>query len=63
MFAFPAAGLSQDGELFDNPEEFDLYRFVKLSEQDSARDGSAIRWTASQAEATNMAYVQYRSEF
>lgn len=54
-FAFPAASLSLDSELVDNPEEFDPYRFVNLTKQDTERDGLESGWAASQAGATNMA--------
>ena len=55
VFAFPSASLSLDSELVDNPEEFDLYRFVKLAKQNIERDGLESGWAASQAGATNMA--------
>ncbi|PVI02660.1 cytochrome P450 [Periconia macrospinosa] len=56
VFAFPASSCALDSDLVANPDEFDPYRFVKLSKQDAERGESDNRWAASQAGTTNMAF-------
>lgn len=51
--AFPVSASQRDPELFTDPEEFDGYRYLKLSLAGARTEEGVNIWAASHAHETN----------
>ena len=52
--SFPARSSQRDPDHFDNSNEFDGFRFVKLTAADARTEDNVNRWVASHVGATNL---------
>ncbi|MCJ1380212.1 hypothetical protein MMC17_003315 [Xylographa soralifera] len=53
---FPAGPSQQDPDHFENPLQFDGFRFVKLTQADVRTEDKVNRWVASHVGATNLIF-------
>jgi cytochrome P450 len=55
LITFPIQAILNDEKHYDNPTQFDAYRFFKMRNSSAEDEGNEYQWAASTASPTNLA--------